>query len=489
MNSNSAITAMFINTSMDDVDRCDFSRWDTKPSQMFPKLTAVPMILIIITSLAGNILICYAFVRTPRLRVVTNYFLMNLAVSDILTASFVIPFDADMILNGTDVLQYGVAMCKIWTTAYTISVPCSFLTLCVVSIDRYLAISTPLRYRAGITLNKTKAVGLIAGVWGLSLLAAFLPSIVGSPLNSKQSHDCHCHFDMSHGYSAAVTIVAFFLPSVVMAIIYVKAYIIIAHRRNILNEIGNNDLRSNNPGDHNPGNNHGHINLDNIELRSRNPGGNKTGNTTPRSQSSESDRLGSTSLGSHNPRNDSPRSNNPRSKNSTRDSPGSRSLGSHNPRNDSPGSNNPRSKNSERDSPGSRSLGSNSPRNDQPRSDETGNNNRSSKSESKRKRDETHGHHMSLKVPKKRTPLHEAQQAKIARHFAIVVFIQLICWYPHSIASIVFNLCNNCPTIDNTVFNFLLAIGYLSCAINPYLYAYQQRSFRQAFKKMLGISA
>jgi hypothetical protein len=64
--------------------------------------------------------------------------------------------------------------------------------------------------------------------------------------------------------------------------------------------------------------------------------------------------------------------------------------------------------------------------------------------------------------------------------------VQLICWYPFSVESLVYNLCDGCDHISSSAQYFLLTIGYMSCAINPCLYAYQQRSFRQVFHRMFG---
>ena len=78
-------------------------------------------------------------------------------------------------------------------------------------------------------------------------------------------------------------------------------------------------------------------------------------------------------------------------------------------------------------------------------------------------------------------------QTKVARNFAIIIIVQLVCWYPYTLLSIIYNFCPTCPVISSSAFYFLLTIGYSSCAINPYLYAYQQRSFRQVFHKMLRV--
>lgn len=59
---------------------------------------------IFVIALGGNGIVCYIVQSTPRMQTVTNYFIMNLAVGDILVTVFCIPFTS----IGTMLLQVGI---------------------------------------------------------------------------------------------------------------------------------------------------------------------------------------------------------------------------------------------------------------------------------------------------------------------------------------------------------------------------------------------
>ena len=432
------------------------SHFQFQPPSSFDIFTGILMIFIIIPSLAGNILIFYAFLTNPKLRVVTNYFIINLALSDILTASLVIPFDADMKLNGLSSWTHGAVMCKIWTTAYTISVPTSILTLCIVSIDRYQAISNPLGYRAGVTLNKTKALCLIGGIWTMSLFMAFLPLIAGSPLNVTLSRDLppdcpdvyFCYFDISPSYSAAVTIIAFILPSIVMAMLYIRMYVIITYERYICDERESARRIT--------GSNRSEMN----EFVRR---------ATNANEANTNDRTGKNA--DKNERVEEHKEN----QNNT-----SRKTGVDTSLHDQKGTN--------EEKLGRKSAG-NEGRNKRCHKTESDKHSHINQRSNNNQQHRNASHSLASSSSFQTRPHHAIYQTKVAIHFSVIVLVQLICWYPFSVESLVYNLCDGCDHISSSAQYFLLTIGYMSCAINPCLYAYQQRSFRQVFHRMFGRKA
>jgi len=49
-------------------------------------------IMIFVIGMLGNALVCYVVIRNKSMQTVTNYFIMNLALSDILLCTFAVPF-------------------------------------------------------------------------------------------------------------------------------------------------------------------------------------------------------------------------------------------------------------------------------------------------------------------------------------------------------------------------------------------------------------
>ena len=55
---------------------------------------------IIFFALLGNVLVILVFLFDKRLRVSTSYYMLSLAVSDVITAAIVMPLELDQVLNG-----------------------------------------------------------------------------------------------------------------------------------------------------------------------------------------------------------------------------------------------------------------------------------------------------------------------------------------------------------------------------------------------------
>lgn len=122
---------------------CEQGRGDTT---LFQTTVYMLYISIFVIALLGNGVVCYIVYASPRMKTVTNYFIVNLAVGDILMSLFCVPFSFFSIL----LLQYwpfGSVLCHLVNYSQAISVLVSAYTLVAISIDRYIAILWPLRPR------------------------------------------------------------------------------------------------------------------------------------------------------------------------------------------------------------------------------------------------------------------------------------------------------------------------------------------------------
>ncbi|XP_034830070.1 RYamide receptor-like [Maniola hyperantus] len=181
---------------------------------------------VFIVALVGNGLVCFVVQTSPRMKTVTNYFIMNLAIGDILMTIFCVPFSFVSML----VLRYwpfGIVMCKIVNYSQAVSVLVSAYTLLAISIDRYMAIMRPLKPRLG----KTAAKMVVAAVWGGALSTAgpiFIVSRIERPTEWHQ----YCKADIcleqwerpeqSHQYSCALMVLQFGLPLAALVCTYAR---------------------------------------------------------------------------------------------------------------------------------------------------------------------------------------------------------------------------------------------------------------------------
>ncbi|CAI9718399.1 neuropeptide SIFamide receptor-like [Octopus vulgaris] len=95
---------------------------------------------------------------------VTNYFLVNLAVADILVAVFCLPMTLlDNLFSGW---PFGAILCKATPYLQGVSVCASVNTLAAIAIDRYLAICYTLQFKISSTVSRV----IIVSTWIFALL-------------------------------------------------------------------------------------------------------------------------------------------------------------------------------------------------------------------------------------------------------------------------------------------------------------------------------
>ncbi|XP_042873443.1 neuropeptide SIFamide receptor-like [Penaeus japonicus] len=90
--------------------------------------------LVFVLGLIGNCFVIAVVFRTPRMRTVTNFFIANLAVADVLVIVFCLP--ATLISNIYYPWMLGWVMCKFVAYVQGVSVSASVNSLVAVSLDR-----------------------------------------------------------------------------------------------------------------------------------------------------------------------------------------------------------------------------------------------------------------------------------------------------------------------------------------------------------------
>lgn len=91
-------------------------------------------VIIFIVGVIGNVLVCLVVCRQRKMKNVTNYFIVNLAVADLSVLLICIPFDFGEII--TNYWPYGAVMCKLIYPLQTMATTASVGTLVAISLNR-----------------------------------------------------------------------------------------------------------------------------------------------------------------------------------------------------------------------------------------------------------------------------------------------------------------------------------------------------------------
>ena len=103
----------------------------------------VAYIAVFIVAITGNSLVLY-LIRTIRemRRIPFNYFMVNMAAADIVSALFTVPLSINVIFHGRRWLPgiAGIILCRLANFGLHISIATSIFTLTLMAVDRYLLI-------------------------------------------------------------------------------------------------------------------------------------------------------------------------------------------------------------------------------------------------------------------------------------------------------------------------------------------------------------
>ena len=207
------------------VDLC----WPTEETPVQDGATLsliIPLLLIASVSIGTNTLVCVVFYLYSQLRLIRHYFVINLAVVDVVIAAVLIP-----LFVASQLAPENIILCR---SQIVLDIACgtaSILCLVMISLERYVAVKYSLHYHSIVT--QRKAIFGTVFIWTYSAIVsctAFL-SLVRNSNNSKNLLQC---FFLSRGYVTFITIASFISPVCVMTFAYWNMFIVArSHARRI----------------------------------------------------------------------------------------------------------------------------------------------------------------------------------------------------------------------------------------------------------------
>ncbi|KAI6222028.1 hypothetical protein M3Y95_00941100 [Aphelenchoides besseyi] len=114
----------------------------------------------------ANLLVIISFLITPHLRNLRNYFIVNLAMSDLMLCTITAPFTLYLTLNLF--WPFGNFACQLVASAQAVNTFVSCLTLVLIAMDRFLLTLCPVKWR----LAAKAPLAFYLVVWLTSLIVA-----------------------------------------------------------------------------------------------------------------------------------------------------------------------------------------------------------------------------------------------------------------------------------------------------------------------------
>ncbi|XP_012582395.1 PREDICTED: 5-hydroxytryptamine receptor 2B isoform X2 [Condylura cristata] len=183
-----------------------------------PRWAALLILLVIIPTIGGNILVILAVSLEKKLQYATNYFLMSLAVADLLVGLFVMPIALLTIMFAMWPLP--LVLCPAWLFLDVLFSTASIMHLCAISVDRYIAIKKPIQ--ANQCNSRATAFIKITVVWLISIGIAIPVPVRGieADLGNADNITCVMTKDRFSNFKLFGSLAAFFIPLAIMIITY-----------------------------------------------------------------------------------------------------------------------------------------------------------------------------------------------------------------------------------------------------------------------------
>ena len=381
--------------------------------------------MMILLTVFGNVLVVIAVFTSRALRAPQNLFLVSLASADILVATLVMPFSLANELMGY--WYFGEVWCEIYLALDVLFCTASIAHLCAISLDRYWSITQAIEYNLKRTPRRIKCIIFI--VWVIASVISFPPLITMEKENREEDPVCKINNDKWYVISSCIG--SFFLPCVIMVLVYVRIYQIAKKRTRAP-----------------PGDRKRKVMLKMATIAAVDPKENGVGAEDHHAKTWTA--RGTSSW----------RRERKETKGQTRRKETWTGWTSRSRRPPTTKLNNPCSIKKKKSGRGKTKLSQIKP---------------GEEDNVPKRRQSTKG---------SRWKGRQNREKRFTFVLAVVIGVFVVCWFPFFFTYMLMTLCESCPVPD-TLFKFFFWFGYCNSALNPIIYTIFNNDFRRSFKKIL----
>ncbi|XP_048858051.1 C-C chemokine receptor type 9a [Brienomyrus brachyistius] len=177
------------NDDFTTLDNLDGGFCDKSPVREFRSKYEPPLYwLIVLVGAIGNLLVVWIYLHFhKRLKTMTDIYLLNLAIADLLFLG-TLPFWATDAVHGW---TYGTPACKLVIAIYKINFFSSMLLLTCISVDRYVAIVQATKFKNSKRERLLQSKLVCMGVWLLAVVLS-LPEFIFGEAKETYEGDTNC---------------------------------------------------------------------------------------------------------------------------------------------------------------------------------------------------------------------------------------------------------------------------------------------------------
>lgn len=204
-------------------------QYEAIPSSTHMLLAFIYFILFVV-SVSGNGLVLFVFGTSKPLRTASNYFLMNLAVFDLLMATEMPFFIGNSFYER---LRGHSLACNLYATAGSLSGIGGAITNAFIAYDRYRCVSSPMN-----RLTKNACLGLVLVTWLWAVPPTALPALQLWSRFIPEGFLTTCSFDYltldrpTKWFNIVLFTWAYTLPMILIVISYFRLYgHVVAHQK------------------------------------------------------------------------------------------------------------------------------------------------------------------------------------------------------------------------------------------------------------------
>ena len=195
---------------------------------------------ILLSSFFRNIFIIIIVYKRRDLRKTINYFIVNMAASDLLLSLVVIPDQINQMVSDSFHWLFsgilGLILCKLFIFIASVSLLVSVQSLVWIAIDRFVAVVFPIKL--GLISSRIRTIAIVstwvlAGVFYFPLLITFKLYEFDNNMYCSQV-DLKSTFPSMEGYNWLHLIMRYFVPLFLITILYTAIAITLKRRKKAL---------------------------------------------------------------------------------------------------------------------------------------------------------------------------------------------------------------------------------------------------------------